>query len=75
MRALVDTDTVDPAHLEELAALLRERRWERAAKLAEAAEKPALGAFRSGQSRPLPDAPPGFRWNSRMLLEPVSEAA
>jgi hypothetical protein len=42
----IDLDTVDPAHLEELAALIRQEQWDRAARLAEIADRPALGYYR-----------------------------
>lgn len=43
---LVDLDKLEPEHLEELAALLRAQQIERAAKLAEMADRPALGYYR-----------------------------
>lgn len=42
----IDLDDTDPSHLEELAALLRERQWQRAARLAEMLDRPALGYYR-----------------------------
>lgn len=48
VRHVIDTDDarLDPAWLEELAALLRRQRWERAARIAELSEAPALGWHR-----------------------------
>jgi hypothetical protein len=46
VKVTIDTDTVEPEHLEELAALLRQAQLERAARIAELYEKPALGAYR-----------------------------
>jgi hypothetical protein len=43
----IDLDDVDPAHLEELVALIRQRQAERTARLAEVAERPALGHYLS----------------------------
>ena len=47
----VDLDTVNPSHLEELAALLRQRQWERAARLAELWERPTIGFYRQDPRR------------------------
>jgi hypothetical protein len=57
---LVDVDNVDPSHLEELAALIRWRQYERIAHLAELADRAALGAYRQDHRPPAypADAPP-----------------
>ncbi len=47
----IDTDYANPAHLEELAALIRWKRLQRAARLAEMADKPALGWYREDLRR------------------------
>lgn len=62
---------LEPQHLRELADLIEGRRWERVARLAEVAEKPAIGAFRVERPRDLPEPPSGYQWNDRALLEPV----
>jgi hypothetical protein len=41
----IDLDRVDPDHLEELAWTIRHERERRLARLAELADRPALGAY------------------------------
>jgi hypothetical protein len=47
----IDTDTVDPDHLEQLAAFIRRQRERRLERLMSMVDRPALGAYRGRHPR------------------------